>query len=129
MAEALQQRLDAAQAEAAASPAAAVSQLHALVTDPAAPNDVESIKVKEAALTALTDLLVKLADAPALATAGLAAGSGTSTRQKTHRGGQTRSRPWPASRRRRSTRTTSSAVPRPTAAACRSSSVTRTRRR
>lgn len=55
----------AAEEQAGSNPAAAAAALRGVVTGPA-PNDAECLKVKEAALGKLTELLVKQRDAAAL---------------------------------------------------------------
>ena len=65
MADALARQVQEAEEAAASNPAAAVAGLREAVTGPH-PNDAESLKVKEAALQKLTDLLVKQQDAAAL---------------------------------------------------------------
>ena len=66
MAEALAQQVAAAVEAAGTDPSAAVAGLRDVVIG-AHPNDVESLKAKEAALQKLTELLVKQQDAAALA--------------------------------------------------------------
>ncbi|EFN51744.1 hypothetical protein CHLNCDRAFT_56351 [Chlorella variabilis] len=65
MAEALAAKVQAAEEAAATSSGAAVESLREVVVGPH-PNDAECLKVKEAALQKLTDLLVKQGSAPAL---------------------------------------------------------------
>jgi 26S proteasome regulatory subunit N6 len=62
----LQEQLDAAQASASTNPAGAVSSLKAVVFAEAA-SDAETVKVKEAAIQALCDALVKQQNAKGLA--------------------------------------------------------------
>lgn len=66
MAEALQQRVQAAEEQAASNPAAAVAALREVVVTGSGSNDAESLKIREAALQKLADLLVKQRDAAAL---------------------------------------------------------------
>jgi 26S proteasome regulatory subunit N6 len=65
MAEELNAKVQAAEEQADTNPAAAAAQLRDVVAGQH-PNDAESLKVKEAALQKLTDLLVKQGDAQGL---------------------------------------------------------------